>query len=390
MGNSSSSSNASLSIALEKVQFRAGEAVRGYVQVHVTAPISCTNVYAKLEGEVRTKVVYTTSHTTRDSRGHSHTRSTRHTAHQRSSIVTENLCVATFPGEAAPGLYQFPFQFVLHPSLPSSTNLPDSFGDSACLAYSVAVVLERPGFTTSNLVSRAMLEVNEAIPRAITPARATDVKIVNLACCIPRGDMQLTGSLSHNAFCGNEAVLLQVELDNRSSEDIDCIAIELKEYISFRANSHSSSRQNILAATRLPGLAAGSKMPNTSVSLTLPPSFANSTLRTQLLTISHVVEVRADTPCCKSNPALQLPVTLYRAPEVAAFVVPPQLHQGEEISYAQPVPYHPNSNAMGSPILVQASVVNPAPPTMLEASAPPQQVFNATVMQASPMTTPFV
>jgi len=236
-----------------------------------------------------------------------------------------------------------------------------------------------------------MLEVNAAIPRTIKPVRAGAVKEVELCCmCCPRGEIRLQGSLSHNAFSGNEAVLVKVSLKNRSSEAIQFIAVELKESISFSANSHSSTRENVLAATELPGLAAGGTLEDASVQLKLPPSFANSSVRTSLLTIQPTVEVIAVTGCCVTDPALNLPVTLFRAPEVVAFGKLPRKHKGEAVPYAKPVPYHPDTQALGSPIQVEATVVDPTAPHLEEASAPPQQVFAAMEVQAVPMSTPLV
>jgi len=365
MGNSASNSSANVAVSLEKQFYRAGEVVKGYVQVEVRSKMACKNVYAKFSGEVITAVRYTT--------GSGDNRRT-HTAHQTNPVVGETLCVASFPGDAEPGLYQFPFQFTLHPSLPSSARSGWG-GNEGSLIYGVGVQLERPGFMQWDLVNRTIFEVASAPPPTSAPMQKMDIQDVNMCCCIPKGNMELNSSLPFTVLAGQQAMQLQVSVKNPSSQDISKVAVELVEKVWLSANGHTTDARSVLVATNLQGIPAGSNMEQV-VPLGLPPSFPNSTTDTAIMKVSHHIEVRADTPCCITNPALVLPVTLCKPLQVSAFAsgLPgPVGGDQQAIPFVQALPYQPNASAMGSPIVVQATVV--------QSSSPATQ---ATVVQAVP------
>jgi len=378
MGNGASNSSGRVDVCLEKLQYHAGETVNGYVQVNVQHAMTCSNVYAILKAEVRTCVQYTeqVSRTERDSEGRESTRSeaVHHTAHGHETILEDKRLVAQFPsGGANPGFYQFPFSFQLHPALPSSANVGGS--DYAQLSYGIEVHLERPGIFQRDLVQRTYFDLVARVPHAIVGTRALDEQNVKCCCCVHRGSMQLSANLEKNAYCASEAVQVIVELQNRSSLEARSLNVELLETISFRAQGHPSTRSNRLAATTLPPVAPGATLPATHVVLRLPPHFNHCSLQTGILQISHHVEVRADTPCCNTNPALKLPATLYRSPVVMAFQAPPSVPQHETVHFVQAMPYAPSSAAMSSPAslpVIQAQAVVPSTAQALQ-YAPMQQ-----------------
>lgn len=377
MGNSASNSSARVDVCLEKAQYHAGETVNGYVQVNVQHAMTCNDVYATLKGEVLTKVQYTEqeNRTDRDSEGRETTSShtVHRTAYGHETIIEDKRLVARFPSGANPGFYQFPFSFQLHPALPSSANVGGV--DSAQLTYGIEVHLERPGMFQRDLVQRTYFDLAAQVPHAIVGTRVLDEQNVKCCCCIHRGSMQLSAHLEKNAFCASEAVQVIVELQNRSSRQAKLVNIEVKETISFRAQGHASQRRNTLAAATLPAVAPGSALSATHVVLRLPPQFNHCSLQTSIMQITHHVEVRADTPCCNGNPAVKLPVKLYRSPCAMAFQAPPSVRHDETVHFVQALPYSPDSAAMTSPVswpVIQAPAVVPSSAQALQ-YAPMQQ-----------------
>lgn len=379
MGNSNSGFQGSVQVALERRQYHAGDTVTGYVQVQATGELQATDLIAHLHGETRTCVHYTrthTSHHTVNGKSQSRTHTTHHTAYQRFTFVAESRFVAKFADNKAPsGMYQFPFSFQLHPALPSSVYVEGR--DHASIMYGVEVRLNRPGFFQPTLVHKAMFDMIAHVPHPVTPQYTMDKQAVNCCCCIGKGSIMMSAALERNAFRSNEPITVRIQLHNESSSEVQCIVVEVHEDAWFTAQGHRAHRARTIAEARLPepipaggGFGENLGTDPKVVSIRLPP-FNHCTLRSPLLSITHVVRVRADTPFGITNPSIDLPVTLHRSGLVQAAFAPP-LHDGEEFGFGAPIDYKPNPSAMHSPIPVELTPSAPVAP-WIDQPAPVQE-----------------
>lgn len=379
MGNSQFSGRGSVSVALERGQYHAGESVKGYIQVQSNGEMQCTDLIAHFHGEVRTVVHYTRTYEERyEENGEWKTKTitTHHTAFQREYIVEESRYVARFAnGVAPPGMYQFPFQFNLHPSLPSSVYVEGH--DNASIMYGVEVRLVRPGIFKPDLVHRTMFDLIAHVPHPITPDYTIDRQDVNCCCCFGKGSVTMSAALEQNAFRANEPVNVRVQFENQSSSEVQRIDVEVHEDVYFTAMGEGERKVRTIASATLPesipaggGFGENLGTDHKLVNIRLPP-FNHCTLRSRLLTITHCVRVRAITPFGITNPSIDLPVTLHRSGLAQAAFSPP-LHEGEELGFGEIMAYHPDSNAMQSPFALDFAPSAPVAPWH-DGEAPQQQ-----------------
>mmetsp|Transcript_110403 Transcript_110403/g.191397 ORF Transcript_110403/g.191397 Transcript_110403/m.191397 type:complete len:426 (+) Transcript_110403:89-1366(+) len=361
MGSSASNSHAQIEVALERPQYHAGDMLTGYVQVVVQSQMSCTELYARFHGEVRTEVHYTTQRTYEERlpNGEVRTRTeTEHrTAYDTQQLVEERRLVAYFPQKVvSPGLYQFPFQFMLHPSLVSSCLVPGH--NNAGVFYGVEVQLHRPNIFKHDLVHRSFFDLVAHVPHPITPAILFDRKGVNCCCCISKGNVSLGAHLQQNAFRANEPIVVIIQFENASTAEVRHINVELKERIHFVAEGHCDTKLHTLASTFLPavppseGFGDWNGTPPVQVQLQVPP-VQHCSLRTTLLQVDHFVEIRAQTPFGITNPTIDLPVTLHRSPAVVSMMNAMTQHPANQVPLAPLAQYHLNPDALASPGEIQ-------------------------------------
>lgn len=379
MGNSQFSNRGSVSVALERGQYHAGETVKGYIQVQSNGEMQCTDLIAHFHGEVRTVVNYTRQYEERyEENGQMKTKmiTTRHTAYQREYIVEESRYVARFAnGVAPPGMYQFPFQFQLHPSLPSSVYVEGY--DNASIMYGVEVRLARPGIFKHDLVHRSMFDLIAQVPHPITPDYTIDRQNITCCCCFGKGSVTMSSALEQNAFRANEPINVRVQFENQSSSEVQRIEVEVHEDVYFTAMGERERKVRTIASASLPeaipaggGFGENLGTQHKMVQIRLPP-FNHCTLRSRLLTITHCVRVRAITPFGITNPSIDLQVTLHRSGLVQAAFSPP-LHEGEELGFVELLPYQPDLNAMQSPFATDLAPSAPVAPWH-DGAAPQQQ-----------------
>ena len=130
---SSLANYASVSVAVEKTTYVAGETVRGYVQLAVHQQTAMTAVTASFAGSARTTVHYTTHS------GSGNDRRTEHrTARETRCVLQMEAAVAHFPsGACEPGTFQCPFEFALPAVCPSTLARHGGGRNTASIDYCV-------------------------------------------------------------------------------------------------------------------------------------------------------------------------------------------------------------------------------------------------------------
>jgi len=396
MGAGGSWFQGTVEVALERGQYRAGDVVKGYVLVQAHGMMECTDLIVNLNGETRTCAAYNESVTKEKKVGDGppiiETEQIPRKAWQRQTFVTETRYIARFMNSMLPpGTYEFPFEFQLHPALPSSVFLEPGVnfdGEShASIMYGVEVQLTRPGFLQPTLGYKTAFDLIAQVPHPITPQYTIDKQGVSCCFCIGKGSITLSAALEFNAFRADEMVNVRIQIHNASETTVQGIVVEVHEDAWFTAilGNHRIKRAQkirILAEAKLPesiqpkggfGEAFGTE-PKV-VSIRLPP-FSHCTLKSQRLTITHRVRVRADTPYDYTSPSIDLPVTLHRSNVVQAAFAPPR-HEGEDVDFAPAIAYNPNPNAMQSPIAMDSKPSAPVAPQGFEGEAPPPQQMMA-------------
>jgi len=396
MGAGGSWFQGTVEVALERGQYRAGDVVKGYVLVQAHGMMECTDLIVNLNGETRTCAAYNESVTKEKKVGDGppiiETEQIPRKAWQRQTFVTETRYIARFMNSMLPpGTYEFPFEFQLHSALPSSVfvepgvrfNEANTFEEShASIMYGVEVQLTRPGFLQPTLGYKTAFDLISQVPRPITPAYTIDKQAVNCCCCIGKGSITLSAALQFNAFRANEMINVRIQMNNESETTVSGIVVEVLETVHIAAMGKHATRFRVIAEVKLPesilpkggfGEAFGTEPQ--FVSIRLPP-FNHCTLKSQLLTITHSVRVRADTPFGITNPSIDLPVTLHRSDVVQAAFAPPR-HEGEDVDFAPAIAYNPNPNAMQSPIAMDSKPSAPVAPQGFEGEAPPPQQMMA-------------
>jgi hypothetical protein len=282
--------------------------------------------------------------------------------------------VAQFQGGfASPGVYQFPFAFNLHPSLPSSVVV--SGHDHAALFYGVEVQLHRPNVFKHDLAHRCNFDVIANIPHAITPEMTRDVQEVNCCCCCGQGTVALGAHLQRNAFSANEIVVVVVEINNQSSTEVSRITVQLIEHTRFYAEGHGAHKCYTLAEATLPMVPAGSGFGSFNgtnpqiVQLHLPLQFPHCSMRSRLMQVEHMVEIKAHTGFGMNNPCINLPVTLHRSPLIALASAPMPHPADGDVPHAPPIPYSPDAAALHSPVQLDVAPSAPALPSIMQEQA---------------------
>mmetsp|Transcript_34192 Transcript_34192/g.105044 ORF Transcript_34192/g.105044 Transcript_34192/m.105044 type:complete len:385 (-) Transcript_34192:193-1347(-) len=354
----SSLPDASVRVALEKTSYRAGETVRGYLQLTITRRTALTTMTVSLAGRAWTTVQYTDGGGGGSSSAHCTARENRH-------LLQMEAPVAHFPsGVCDPGHFQCPFEFQLPLDVPSSMAEHKSqsrfvSGDNvARLDYCVGVVVARPGWTKRNLVHRVAIDVVAAPPPVVSPARVDETVRVTRCCCIDAGVMRLGALMARNAYQGGEAPEVHYAVANDSSQDVMCVLCSLNQTISFTAGNHRQNLNSCLARVEMPAVAKGARFgfsvngdgaPLATATLQLPAEFRAFSCETPTISVRHSVVVHSITKSSfVKDPKVQLPVTLYRlTPLPAAFLVAAPVDGGSDglVPVAAPLPYAPQASS---------------------------------------------
>lgn len=314
MGNQSSISSASISIATDKLQYIAGETVEGYVEVNVVETTSASELFVIFEGKAKTCVGYDVQ-VVKNMR-HKHgpgvddkVTERRHARRQR-EVISKEILVASFSGGTIqPGRYQFKFAFALPGDLPGSCHVKrnDHYGE---ISYYLKVKMNRPGITKKNLVARAMVNLDSKAPE-ISEITVEDESQVNTCCCFNNGVMTLKCTVPQDVFNAGEEMEVHVDLDNSSTKPAGKIHLQMVEKVFIQAQGHKQMMNEVLASRQAEGCAPRASR-SFSTMFAAPPAERmrqSSPLDFgDMIRVSHVLVVQATTGPFISNPSIRIPI----------------------------------------------------------------------------------
>ena len=307
-------------VALEKTSYVAGEIVRGYVQVDLRARIRCENVFAFLACDAKTKVHYTTHSGSGKNR-----RTHHHYAHEQQNVFLLRAHVAQFASSwAEPGGYQFPFEFQLPLEAPSTMHIPGT-SNYCFVSHSVRVELQGCGANQAKQqqswpVHSVLFNVNGASPVG-APTTQSQVKPVNVCCCISKGTVELDSQLSSNTCQTGGQVGVTLSVRNNSSATCSGVVVSIRELREWSARGH----RHVVDAPCVEGLAHPQINPNETVGpvtaqVALPPGCCNPSVLLAGscgISVSHRVRVQCKTACCVTDPFNDTTICVHGGPPSA-------------------------------------------------------------------------
>jgi hypothetical protein len=141
------------------------------------------------------------------------------------------------------GSYDFPFEFGLPPSLPS-TMYATGEGGSCSISYCLRVQggggsgrYQRPF-----AVKSAPLDV-DPVPYISSPEAVS----VKLCCCCSRGSMICAANVMNTLVGKGDTIPVQFGLENMSTVDILGITAEIHEKVTWSAQGHSNTQSRMIS-----------------------------------------------------------------------------------------------------------------------------------------------
>jgi hypothetical protein len=338
MGNSRSQADeldtslppAELSVALDRHEFYAGEALNGYVQVKVLHPVVSGGVWVELGCNAHTRVSLS------EAREQSERR-------QDVAVLSRGTVQVARSSNSAlkAGTFSFPFSFALDPSAPPSVLLHDERLCFAACYYYVRVRLEYVQGASKLQASKQfwfrVFSMPAHVPRPVTCRSASAHALRRLqsrlsgagagaaagaaAAAAPAALMlppwlALEVSLPKDCWANGELVRAEVRIANGSAERVRRVELSIEEEYEVHALGRAQTMRHLgeTAAFRV-DVAAGA---STAVRTELPFGFVAPSLDLPLLKVRHTVVVRAGqggaqglSPLPAGALELRLPVTAY-------------------------------------------------------------------------------
>lgn len=357
---------ATLGIQVNEGQVYSGGCISGKVFLQVNQECDADTLQVEFTGMERSHVHWTTTRTT-GSGDNRKTETVHHHAYASRCLVSLDVPLAQFPnGKVSPGNYEFPFSAVIPPGLPTSMAASGGGGDCS-VRYQLKARLHRPGmFKWDVKTTRSLIVQSAPLPPEPVPFFAPPETVpVKFCCCFDRGCIHLGVGVDDTLLGRGQSVGLGVAIQNESSQHLDSVSVTIQEVVRWHARGHSNMSSRTIAMTEfdlssLEGLdemskgtlkavqekAANDSGHRTQVLNALATSLLSGKQRTTL-TVSadardtysgnvlhshHICYVTSKTPCCVTDPTLEIPVRIGTLPLPQPVVV------AQPIAVAQPIP----------------------------------------------------
>lgn len=222
-----------------------------------------------------------------------------------------------FPGnqiEISPGSYQYNFQAVLPPLLPTSFE-----AKHGSIRYLINVVIDRPWkFDLTYKVAFTVLkqlDLNYENPALKIP---TKIELANTFYCgfCKTDPLFMAASIPMSGYVAGQNINVSVEINNESRIDVEDLKIALKKIIHYNSQTPSKrTKEEILTETeiRCGGVQKRNKG-RFDQKLLIPPCPPSNQNYCRILNVSYEVHVTAKIAGVHRNPVLKLPVTIGTVP----------------------------------------------------------------------------
>lgn len=257
--------------------------------------------------------------------------------------------------EIAPGAYQYNFQAVLPPLLPTSFE-----AKHGSIRYLINVVIDRPWkfdltFKVAFTVLK-QLDLNYENPALKIPTKIEVIKTFYCGFC-KTDPLLLAASVPISGYVAGQNINVSVEINNQSSIDVEDMKIALKKIVHYNSQTPSMrTKEEILTETeiRCGGVQKRNKG-KFEQKLTIPACPPSNLNYCKVLNVSYEVHLTAKITGIHTNPVLKLPITIGTVP----LNVPMPQNQQFAVQYPTAV----NTSPMQSPAnqLTNADAINRQP-----------------------------
>ena len=347
----------SMFIQLSQGFFTPGQQVNGTINLNLIQPINGANqIYLVVAGMEsvslnQRQVYYTYSGSGKNRRRKTHYRNIRHNENQ--PVCNYRFPVYTFPSDfMPPGMYTFPFSFLLDANLPSSFSLsffnpPGVNADWAkCMAsvdYSLMAFIDDNNPNTPPVKYVQKVSLNQADVANLGVHKCNIKKENTCCCCFGKGSTALTSYFEKNEYCPGETAYILTEVDNSASSDaVQSVTVTFTQRCTFKAGAYTHQYNIDHQNSQINGVQEGSKLPTQRMEVKLVEQsgkVVTPTCRGKLVKNEYVLLNRAhvDTTCnCDSPYAEATMFMTIRNPDmVYQQWVPPQNWQPQAMPIAQ-------------------------------------------------------
>lgn len=305
-----------------------GQKINGNVYLVTKAPLEVNHIWIKLTGaglchwteSRRGKVVLGKSKKKQADYTGSETLIKRSQHLFQASDVTDQ---STFFLPA--GQYTYPFSFYLKGDLPSSFE-----GSYGYIRYMLRTVISKPGL---DHVRTSILTVNDVIDTNHSKfSRGITAETPPPKCCIKVDHLYMRANLARSCYCPGEAILINADVENRTSTDMKHVYTKLVQIITYRAYRLDKEYNKKKAKTKviIKDIAklVGPSLPkeecvcwtNQAFGIpAIPPTIENSKVITVQYRLKLMVAVQET-----YDPSLKLCVTIGTVPHIPTFGEPVQ------------------------------------------------------------------
>lgn len=216
--------------------------------------------------------------------------------------------------EIAAGAYQYNFQAVLPPLLPTSFE-----AKHGSIRYLINVVIDRPWkFDLTYKVAFTVLkqlDLNYENPALKIPSKMEQIKTFYCGFC-KTAPLFLAASIPISGYVAGQYVNVSVEINNESRIDVEDIKISLKKIIFYNSQTPSKkTKEEILteAEIRCGGVMKRNKG-KYDQKLAIPPVPPSNLNYCRILNVSYEIHVTAKIAGVHQNPVVKLPITIGTVP----------------------------------------------------------------------------
>lgn len=216
--------------------------------------------------------------------------------------------------EIAPGTYQYNFQAVLPPMLPTSFE-----AKHGSIRYLINAVIDRPWkFDLTYKVAFTVikqLDLNYENPALKIP---TKMEILNTFYCglCKTKPLFMSASIPISGYVAGQGIDISLDINNESSIAIDDLKVSLKKIIFYNSQTPvKRTKEEILseAEIRCGGVQPKNKRKYLQ-KLIIPPVPPTNTNYCHVLNVLYEVHVTAKVSGMHKNPVIRLPITIGTVP----------------------------------------------------------------------------
>lgn len=216
--------------------------------------------------------------------------------------------------EIEAGFYQFNFQAILPPLLPTSFE-----AKHGSIRYLINVVIDRPWkFDLTYKVAFTVLkqlDLNYENPALKVPTKMEVFKTFYCGFC-KTAPLYIAASIPMSGYVAGQLVNVSIEINNESSIDVEDIKVTLKKFIFYNSQTPSKkTKEEVLteAEIRSGGVLKRNKG-KFDQKLLIPPVPPSNMNYCRILNVSYEVHVTAKIAGIHKNPVIRLPITIGTVP----------------------------------------------------------------------------